>query len=101
MTSHTTSASSVTTGALQVAGGVGIKGSLYAANLYSGGNLVSTQNDLLNYNTKSEIAAMLDAKASIFSVQSPLTYSNNVIGLDSSAITSWVATLFFLQCLYI
>ena len=60
--SNTTSSNSISTGALQVSGGVGIAGNLYAANLYSGGNLVSTQNDLLNYNTKSEITTLLGNK---------------------------------------
>lgn len=40
--SNTTAATSTTTGALQVAGGAGIAGSLYANNLYDNGNRVVT-----------------------------------------------------------
>ena len=40
---NTTVASSTTTGALQVAGGVGIGGSLYAGNIYDNNNRVITQ----------------------------------------------------------
>ena len=47
---------------------------------------------LSSYYTKTETCNVLAAKASIFSVQGPQTYSNNAIGLDSSAITS-VGTL--------
>ena len=107
---NTTLSNSVSTGALQEAGGVGIKGSLYVENLYSGGVRVPTENDLTSYHTKSEITTLLGnkvdtsvlssyytrtetdnvlaGKASNFSVQSPLTYANNAIGLDSSSITS-------------
>jgi hypothetical protein len=38
----TTAASSTTTGALRVAGGVGVVGNIYAGEVYSGGNLVLT-----------------------------------------------------------
>jgi hypothetical protein len=38
----TTAASSTTSGALRVAGGVGVVGNIYAGEVYSGGNLVLT-----------------------------------------------------------
>ena len=38
----TTAASSTTTGALKVAGGVGVVGNIYAGDIYSTGNLVLT-----------------------------------------------------------
>ena len=41
VTTNTTAATSTTTGALQVAGGAGIAGNVYAGNVYSSGNVVA------------------------------------------------------------
>lgn len=42
VTTNTTAATTTTTGALQVAGGAGITGNIYAGNVYSSGNVVAT-----------------------------------------------------------
>jgi hypothetical protein len=42
VTTNSTASTSTTTGALQVAGGAGIAGNIYAGNVYSSGNVVAT-----------------------------------------------------------
>ena len=86
--SNTTSSNSVSSGALVIAGGTGFGDNLYAANLYSGGIRIPTENDFTSYYTKAETDNFLAGKAPTLSVQSPLTYTSNVMGLNSSAITS-------------
>ena len=99
----TAASSSTTSGALQVAGGAGIGGSLYAANMFIGTNPVATQSYVtgLGYITSSALTPYLTTTTAastyqpILTVGAGLTKSVNTVSLNQDVSVNSISAAGF------